>query len=357
MKKLAGLLTGLFIVIYLSACVKSEQDNEVSIQFEFTKDHVMEQALEDVRLADGAPLSIHFSYRWSIRDIDSFQLGFEHPYDFDSLILQPRAREITNIQAVKFKSIDSVFTTDRERFVNELRQELLFGLGGNEAIVKEVIITALDFPLQYTKALEEISLKKKEIERIQQQSLVELAQSEASKKQAESDAKVRIAQAEANSRLEKIKAATEENVRASQLAKAETEKQVSRLKAESESEKQRISALAKLDNERAMLELKRQNVQANQILELEHDQKKNDLALANQRAIELQKMELSKQQRTDDFNFEVDFAQLCSNNPSYANYLVTKELASQVEIAILPTGSEMGVFEDMIKTSMNKRVQ
>ncbi len=353
MKKLQIIITSFAIVILLQSCIKSEQDSEVSIPFDFIKDHVMEAKLAQLRLADGAPISVDLTYRWKVANVDSFRQSFEGVRAFDSLVLKARAREIADLQTVKFLTIDSVFTTQREEYVEAIRTELQLNLGGNEAIIKEVIVTNLSFPTRYTHALEDISLKKKEIERINQQSLVDKAAAEAQRKNTVAQGKVSIAKAEAQGRLEKIKAGTESSRRASQLAQAETQKQVQELQALAEARKRQIHTDVEIDKERKQMDLVLENQKATQEMQLLQSQKQFDQELRNSEIKASQEQMLARQKRLDEFDLEVNFASLCKENPTYANYLVTKELASKVEIAILPTGTEMAVFEDMIKNTMN----
>lgn len=357
MKQLIFLFFTLIFGVMLTSCLESEQDKKLMLTAGLTKDFVMNQAIRNIRLADGAPINIEITYRWSVANVDSFISSFTNPIQFDSLILKPRAREIADLTAVGFKNIDSVFTSQRELFVETVRQELHFGLGGNEANIKEVIITNVIFPARYTSALEDISLKKKEIERIKQQAIVDKAQAEANKEKAEYQGKVRIAEAEANGRLEKINATTEESRRLSQLAKAETEKQLSYLKTEAQANQKKIIAKAELDNQREILELERQDLVAKNKVEIENKRLQNELELDNVKKITLQNIDLEKLKRNGEFDQEIQFANLCNSNPSYANFLISRELASQVEIAILPTGAELSVFEDVIKKSLYKNVQ
>lgn len=174
MKKLPIIITSFAIVLLLQSSIKSEQDSEVSIPFDFIKDHVLEAKLAQLRLADGAPISVDLTYRWKVANVDIFRQSFEGVRAFDSLVLKAQPREIADLQTVKFLTIDSVFTTQREEFVEAIRTELQFNLGGNEAIVKEVIVTNLSFPNRYTNALEDNSLKKKEIEVIPYESLMNI---------------------------------------------------------------------------------------------------------------------------------------------------------------------------------------
>ena len=357
MKTTSLVLFGLLTILLLNSCFKSEQDSETSIPLHFYKDFVMNERINDVRLADGAPLDLEITYRWKLADVDSFYKEFGDLVFFDSLILRRRAKEIADIETVKFKSLDSVFTNQREDYINAIRTSLQFQLGGNEAIIKEVIITDLTFPIKYTRALESISLQKKEVEQIKQQSLVDLAKSEAKKKKAESDSKIELTLAESKSKLEKLQTKTEESRRSSMLAKAETESQVSMLKAQASAQKQRIAASAELDNQSKQLALQRENVLANNQIALQDEEQRNNITLVNNKKATIQKMQLDKEQRQIEMDMELLFAKLCSDNPNYTEYLVNKELASQVEIAILPSGSELGMFENMIKKTMGSSVQ
>ena len=173
-KKLQIIITSFAIVLLLQSSIKSEQDSEVSIPFDFIKDHAMEAKLAQLRLADGAPISVDLTYRWKVAIVDIFRQLFEGVRAFDSLVLKARAREIADLQTVKFLTIDSVFTTQREDFVEAIRTELRFNLGGNKAIIKEVIVTNLSFPTRYTNALEDISLRTKDIEVISYESLMNI---------------------------------------------------------------------------------------------------------------------------------------------------------------------------------------
>jgi len=355
MKTTIAIFTFFIGILSLQSCVKSEQDDEATLNMYFLKDHIQEHQIQDVRLADGAPITLDITYRWSVAHPDSFKNQFLQPQLFDSLVLKPRAEEITDLTSVKFLSIDSVFTSKRETFVQTIRQELLFGLGGNEANIKEVIITNLTFPSKYTKALEDISLKKKEIERIKQQSLVDLAQADANKKKATLNGQVQIAKAESEGKLAKIKAGTEKNRRSSQLAQAETQSQVQQIQASAQARTREIALQVELENERKQKELQRQDLLQRNNLDIQKEREVQNLALQTEKKKQEQQLILDRQQRQFDFEMEVTFAELCAANPRYAEYLVNKELASQVEIAILPTGSELAVFEDVIKKTMTTR--
>jgi hypothetical protein len=45
-------------------------------------------------------------------------------------------------------------------------------------------------------------------------------------------------------------------------------------------------------------------------------------------------------------------ANLCKENPTYASFIVNRELAAKVDIAVLPAGSDPTVFTDVIQHRM-----
>jgi hypothetical protein len=42
-------------------------------------------------------------------------------------------------------------------------------------------------------------------------------------------------------------------------------------------------------------------------------------------------------------------------NPAYASFMVNKELASKVQIAVLPSGSDANVFGDLLKQGIKSK--
>jgi len=49
---------------------------------------------------------------------------------------------------------------------------------------------------------------------------------------------------------------------------------------------------------------------------------------------------------------EKALAVLTAENPTYAAYLVNRELASKVQIAVLPLGTESGVLGNMLQSTL-----
>lgn len=300
-----------------------------------SRDMVHRHHLTEVRLGDGVPLSINLSVRWKILDLNVFNSQFSTPDSFNTAILEPRTLELVRTISNTFPSVDSVFYAHRPAYMAEVKQVLLDALGENGIFIKEIIVSKIDFPKTYTDAMEQVGLQRQELERIRQMNVVDLEKAEANKKKAAADGLVDIARAESEGRLQKIKAKTEESRRASEMAKAETESQVARMKAQDEAERNRL--LAKAD------------------LEQRTDLKNMEI----QRERELEQIQIDKQAQLDriEFDKQRDFAELCTANPVYASFLVNKELAAKVEIAVLPNGTDPNVFGDILKHTMSSKME
>ena len=181
--------------------------------------------------------------------------------------------------------------------------------------------------------MEEAGLQRQELERIKQRQIADLARAEAEKEEAKADGKVAIVKAEAAGRLQEIQAQTEKSQRAIEVAKAETQNRVALLRTSNEAERNRVLAAAELERQ---TELKN--------LELQRLREVDNLAIEKKKRI-----------RLDELDTEMRFAKLCSENPTYASYLVNKELADNVQIAVLPTNStDQNVFSDLIGNRMEK---
>ena len=46
---------------------------------------------------------------------------------------------------------------------------------------------------------------------------------------------------------------------------------------------------------------------------------------------------------------ELEIAKICAENPTYASYMVNKELTSKVQIAVLPANVEGNIFGELLK--------
>jgi len=314
-----------FGLLFLSSGCKKE----VATQAE-SYDQVHNNVIDNVRLGDGVPLNLSLNIRWKITDISVFRAQFESVDQFNALVLQPRMRELISDVSNDFPSVDSIFYTHRKDYIDEIKDILLDRLGEESVQVKEVILSDIVFPATYTNAMVQIGLQRQELERIRNQNIIDLEQSQANKKKAEADGKVAIARAEAQGRLEKIQAKTEESRRAIELARAETEKQVAKTRAQAEVERKKLLAKADLEKQEDLknLEIQRQR----DLVRVEIDKKK---MLADV-----------------DFSSQMQMAKLCADNPGYASFIVNRELAAKVDIAVLPTGSDPTVFEDVIRNRM-----
>jgi Membrane protease subunits, stomatin/prohibitin homologs len=325
--------TGILVcgLLFLGACQqKVEKPVTEKVYDEYSFDQVYQQQIGGIRLGDGVPLSLDLSIRWKVDDCDLFTSQFNSAENYNQLILLPRTLELANNISSSYVSVDSVFTTQRQVFISDVKAELFKSLGEEGIRIKEIILAKINFPNSYTQAMEKAGLQRQELEQIQQQKIADLAKAEADRKRAEANGKVQIAQAEAAGKLQSIQAKTEKSRRASELAKAETQNQVAQMQAQSEADRRRLLAGADLDNKRALKNLEIQKIQ-----ELD------DLAVEKQR-----KLEENKLQR------EIRFAKLCSENPTFASYLVNKELAGKVQIAVLPSDTEPNVFKGILGNVM-----
>lgn len=320
-------------IIILALLTTSCSEKTQTPPEKISRDMVFNTQLDEVRLGDGVPLDIAVSIRWRVEDYAQFSEQFPEPEQFDSLVLAPRGMELASKVANNYNNVDSVFTGYRKMFIDEMKSYLLNHLGENGVEIKEVIVSDVQFPSSFTDAMEQLALQERELERIRKQSEIELERSIAAQQQAQEDGKVNMAKAEMNAKVQRINAQTEKSIRENRLAQAETEKQVSRLQTQAQAEKQ--ERLAEAD-------LKRQKEQKK--LEAEHQE-------------ELDKLAIAKQKELDQlvFNQDMQMAQLCSENPTYANYMVNKELASKVQIAVLPSTQDASVFSGLLSNGVSQR--
>lgn len=317
------------LAISITSCGKKTKEIPAE---KISKDFVFNSTLQDVRLGDGVPLDINVAVRWKIDDVAKFSSQFESPEKYDSLVIQPRQLELANIISNKYDNVDSVFTTQRHSFVNELKSYLISHLGEDGIEIKEVIVADIVFPNTYTNAMEQLAMQEQELERIRKQSVIDLERSLSERKQAEEDGKVSMARAKMNAEVQKINAETEQSVRSNRLAQAETEKQVSKLQAQAQAERDELMAQVQLK--------KQQDLKA---LEVKH-----------QRELDLASVEKQKQMENLSFDQDMKMAKLCSENPVYASYMVNKELASKVQIAVLPNNQDASVFSGLLNSTASR---
>lgn len=289
--------------------------------FKTEKDRLSNYHFGQVRLADGVPLDLSVNLRWHVADPETFYRQQLHPDTFQRHVLFPRCEEALRSMAHHYPSVDSIFLRQRERFLNDVKNTVAAALGTDGITVKEVIVSELKFPDSYTSAMEQAGLLRQEFERIRRQNAVELAVADADRRKAEAMARVQIAQEEANARIRDIQARTEERNRAAELAKAETEVQI-------EAKKAVIAA----DRQRQLNEVEIEKV------------------------AKLQGLELLKQKQNDSVEVErhSTLARVYAENPNYATFVVNKELASKVNIAVVPAGANPSVFDNLINGTSKK---
>ncbi|MEM7655070.1 MAG: SPFH domain-containing protein [Bacteroidota bacterium] len=313
----------LFVALLSVACGPSDSESATPI----SRDQLYRATLSDIRLGDGVPLSLDVAIRWQMTDTAQFFQQFDEPSTFNSQVLVPRSMEVASLVSNQYPSVDSIFGQQRYPYMEDLKQNFLTHLGEEGIYIKEIILAEISFPAAYTQAKEKVGLKEQELEAIRQQSVVELAQAQANKEQTEANGQVAIAKAQADGRLEKIQAQIEESRRRRQLGQAETEKQVAEKRAESEVRRKEL--LAKAD--------------------LQQEKDRKQLAVQHQREMEMLEVEKKKAMDQVAWEQELELARLCSENPTYASFLVNRELASKVEIAVLPAGGEANVFADLLR--------
>jgi len=247
-----------FLLFTLSCFMSCQQKEAPTTIIKSSQDQVHQHLVNKIRLGDGVPLNLNLAIRWKVDDLELFHNQFSTTDTFNLLILQPRTYELISSVANTFGSIDSVFYSQRQLFISEIKNELLEKLGEPGIRIKEVILKDIYFPQSYTLAMEKAGLHRQEIERIRQEKLIQIEEAEAQRQKAEADGKVSIARAEAESKTQKIKAETEKYHRQNELAKAETLAQVDKTKAKAEAERRRVLAQAELDNQRDLKDLELQ---------------------------------------------------------------------------------------------------
>ncbi len=323
------LLQFAFMLLTISCFMSCQQKETTAIQ-KPSHDQVHQHLVNKIRLGDGVPLNLNLAIRWKVNDEELFHNQFSTEDTFNLMILQPRAYELISTVANTFGSIDSVFYSQRQVFISEIKNELLEKLGEPGVHIKEVIFKDIYFPQSYTLAMEKAGLHRQEIERIHQEKLIQMEEAEAQRQKAEADGKVSIARAQAESKTQKIKAETEKYHRQNELAKAETLAQVDKTRAKAEAERRRVLAQAELDNQRNLKDLELQRTRELNKIAIDKKRQLNEAELDNQRAM----------------------AGICSQNPVYATYLVNRELAAHVEFAVLPTGTDSNIFSNILNNKM-----
>jgi regulator of protease activity HflC (stomatin/prohibitin superfamily) len=311
--KMKGLLRNLFLLgimflLGMASCKNSVVNKD---QFDLSKDQVTQCVLNEIRLGDGVPLNLTLNIRWRVSNKDEFLKLFSTPDKYGENVLKPKSREILSKVANSFPSVEAVFKNDRQKFIDTSKSELMRMLGETSINVKDIIISDIVFPQKFTEALEKISLKDRELEAIKEGSVVDVEAAKAAELKAEADGKVEIKQAEMEGRVAEINAKTEEKKRLAAVAKAETDAEIKIKEGQAEAEKARELMKVRLEEQKAIRDL--------------DVQKQKDLDKAS---IEKDKM----------------MAEMCAQNPGYANFIISRELAGKVQIAVVPTGSNESNF-------------
>ncbi|HEY7676226.1 MAG TPA: SPFH domain-containing protein [Candidatus Methylomirabilis sp.] len=320
--KLAPLLLA-FAAVLFAGCGKAAPDVAV-------RDYVHQTDLKDVRLGDGVPLAFSLSIRWRVEDARSFSNQFADPEQYAKLVFDPKSRELAGKIANAYPSVASVFRPEREKFVKEMKDTLAQRLVEQGIQVKEVIISEVLFPKTFTDALEVTATKDLELQRVREKNAIDLERAKAAQSQAQAEGQIQVEKARVEGKVAEINAATEDKRRLSQVARAETEAQVLERRTKAEVERQRLLARQEAEKRR---ELNR--------VDVEKQNQLNDLEVKKQR--EFDQVQVAK---------EKALAALTAENPSYATYLVNRELASKVQIAVLPLGTESGVLGGMLQNSL-----
>ena len=290
------------------ACSNSKNGN-------LRQDQVFKKTLRNVRLGDGVPLGIELSVRWSINNVSNFLAQFPDPNTYDSLILEPRERELLSKIANDFESVDSVFTSEREIFIQTIKQSLAKNLGEDGITIKEVIVSDVIFPKSFTKSMEEVGLRERQLAAIRLQNITDVEQAKARETKAKADGNAEIEAAKVQGQIAKMNAEIERQKRLAKLAEAETEVRVLETQAKGEARKIKILADAEIDKQRGQV-----------TLDLEKETQFNQL----------------------NFGRDTALAKIYSRNPQYADYLINREMASKVKVAIIPPHTDVStLFQHM----------
>lgn len=268
-------------------------------------------SIAHIRLYDGVPLGMDFDLRWRVEDPTVFQHFHTTADSIPTKIILPRAEETLRNFAHGFHSVDSVFFIQREYFIQSAKKRLMADLRQDGIVVSAMLLRTLNFPQTYVAAMEAAGLQRQEMERIKRQTAIAVAEAEGERRKTEALSRIQIAQEEANARVRDIQASAETRRRAAELDRAETEVQIEGKKAVIAAERQRQMDKAELDK---MAQLNELNQQKNR--------QSNETELTRNR----------------------ELAKVYQDNPAYAQFVVNRELAAKVNIAVVPTGLEQGVL-------------
>ena len=342
MSKRWSVVAGVWLVLLAAGCGGPQQEVGTAL----CVDQVFQVGLGEVRLGDGVPLSLNLSVRWRIENREAFLAQFAGPDKYGELVLRPKAREIAGRVANRFPKVESVFKADRERFHQEMKKALRDGLGEKAIRIKDVTLADIVFPPRFTEAMEQVALKSRELEAIQQRNAVDVEAAKAAEKTAEAEGQIQIKKAEIEGRVAEINARTEDKRRTSLMARAETESQIDERRARTEATRQKLLAGAEAERQKllASAEADRQRELAK--VKAEDQKALNELAVQKQRDLELVAIEKDKA-----------VAQLCAANPAYASFIINRELASKVQIAVLPLGTDTNFLGGLMQSGLAAKAE
>ena len=315
---------GMIFLVLLAVCSSCQSDVHQASEFAHTS------TLYQIRLGDGIPLNLDFSLRWSLAEWERMERIYHTPDSFYRTVVVPRMYEYANSVAFTYPSVDSVFGPQRMQFTEELRAGLATYLAQKGMEAREVLLTQIRFPQSYTKSMEQAGLQKQLLQQIKVQHVVDLEKAEADKQKTIALSQVAIAQAEAEAKVQRIEAQTEKSRRQSELAKAETQAQVAQIQAKSEADRLRKLAQASLAEKEELM-----------ALDVKKQERLDHLAAEKQRAMD--RVEFEKQ---------LELADVIKKDPNFGAFLVHRELAKKVEIAVLPTGTDPAVFGGLLEQKM-----
>jgi len=225
----------------------------------------------------------------------------------------PRGREIAAQVSNTYPSVDSVFTSYREYYIKSIKDKLKTDLGESGITIKEVILSDIIFPSTFTNAMEQIAMKERELEEIRQKNISDIESANARKELAKANGDAEIEEAKVEGEVAKINAQIEKNKRLSKLAQAKTEADVLEIQAKAEARKMELLTNAELAKQRKLYNL--------------------------------------------DFARDTTFARLYTTNPKYATFLINRELASKVNIALVPLGTDQNMLSPLIQQSLSPNNQ
>lgn len=319
-----------FFLLILSLC--SVQCQQTATSREVAVERLTNFSIDNIRLYDGVPLGMDFNLHWQAEPnvFERFKVSAD---SFPKTILTPLAEEALRDFAHNFHSVDSVFFGQRDYFIQTSKDKLGAALQKSGISVQSIVLRSLRFPQTYVAAIEAAGLQRQEMERIRHQTAIAVAEAEGERRKTEAQSRIQIAQEEANARVRDIQASTETRRRAAEVERAETEVQIEAKKALIAADRQRQMDKVELDKMAQLNEINQKRTRETDQAELEKMAKLNELN--QQKGLQSNEVELARNR---------ELAKVYVENPTYAQFVVNKELAAKVNIAVLPAGQEQTVL-------------